>query len=1146
MMATSEQTKTTIGEYIVESRLGEGGMGVVDLARHSGTGELVALKRLLKPSPALREALRREVRSLQTVSHPSVVKVVDSNLDAFDPWYAMEYINGTSLSKLLQSDNKTLIVPTTGATTRFWQTLRFDGSEGVEAAPAHVVSRTDDSWLGLVDVFLQVCSALSAIHEKGIIHRDLKPDNVLVRPNGQAVLVDFGISTGAAGSRGRERVSRNIGRAGTPAYMAPEQAIGESLDARADLYALGCMLFELFAGAPPFMADNPLEILHKQLVEDPPDIREINPTVPLELSTMLRQLLRKVPQRRPGYAFDVDRILRSALGYEPPPYEAPKYIPTPAFVGRVEELEAAKELFATPGGVLCVEGEPGIGKTRFLDEIARRFARDTFILTTRADSTKPLASMESVFELLTDHYRGVANIMDEVAGSVEVLAAFSPVLSKLPIEPLPNVGEFSPAVLNAMRISSIDALLTYHLRSAGPTTLFLDDYHAVDSATQAWCQDAALRHEQLTIVASYRPGTFPEPPFSHEQVVSLTLPPLSKEEHTEAIATMLSLDAVPGSHADVAYAHTNGNPFYLIDLAHSAVEHQFIRRDERGRWEVGRQGNFGNVLPMTELLAKELGTELSALHPKALEVAQSAAVLADQLTARALDEMVSAPYEALSELVKRQILVVHPQLKFRSQRVREAVVASLDEATCVELNTRALQALRVCHDRPDPLAMARMSEAAHLPSQAGEYYKGAAEDAARMGDIEKLTSTTIRYCELADSIDFEFVYGIVNSLSHLGMGRVHDASITNVVLARQDEIEDVSLWAYFRLRAISNRNWEDKDLEADFQETMNRVVEWTPMLKAEAHMARASIAVDRFDLEAEERNVRAAIECFIEAGDHFRASRTYMFLSSTLRGQRRFDEAIEAVNHGMAIAPARHPLDSCFQQLAVGMILVEVGKVADAEQHFLHAIDIAREYRIFGTVSLLAWGLSNCAFLLCNYDQAVRYLRESEALLQHQHVAHFKGAYHLLAADVAAADGRPEKAFKHYVLVNEIFHEAAIMWAFGRVYRARLKRRMGQYSSADEDLDSIIGWLENTPDEYLMALYCSERGHLQIARNEDATEAYETGKAGVDTVGFLEESEAAQAIEALRCAIEGETFRGEAIERWPPKLLQVARNAGAQ
>jgi serine/threonine-protein kinase len=264
------------GRYRLEGPLGRGTMATVWRGRDEVLGRAVAVKMLADGSLQDASAVKRfghEAHTVAGLGHPNIVTLFDAGVDEGVPYLVMELIEGSDLAALIAGGS--LLV-------------------------SQVVTIAD-----------QVCAALAAAHRAGVVHRDLKPANLLLTQDGTVKVVDFGIArttlTARAGLTGPATVL------GTISYMAPEQATGAVVDARADLYALGCLIHATLTGQPPFTGEDPRAVLHQHLHQPPTPLRQIRADVPKDLEHLVLDLLAKDPGQRPPDAESVRERL-SACG----------------------------------------------------------------------------------------------------------------------------------------------------------------------------------------------------------------------------------------------------------------------------------------------------------------------------------------------------------------------------------------------------------------------------------------------------------------------------------------------------------------------------------------------------------------------------------------------------------------------------------------------------------------------------------------------------------------------------------------------------------------------------------------------------------------------------------------------------------------
>jgi serine/threonine protein kinase len=272
-MPAAPEVGQRLGPYRIEARLGQGGMGVVFRASRDRDGGVVALKVLreeLAADPAFRRRLAHEARAAAGVDHPNLAPVLEAGEAGGRLYLAVRFVDGRSLAQRLAA--------------------------GPLAVPE------------LLRLAAEVGAGLDALHRRGIVHRDVKPGNILLAADGTAVLGDFGLAKGRAWT-----VLTRPGQVlGTLDYLAPELIRGEPATPLSDLYALGCVLYEGLAGAPPFAGRGVLRVGMAHLQEEPGDPAAGRDDVPAALSWTVRQALAKDPARRPTGAAALARMLRLA------------------------------------------------------------------------------------------------------------------------------------------------------------------------------------------------------------------------------------------------------------------------------------------------------------------------------------------------------------------------------------------------------------------------------------------------------------------------------------------------------------------------------------------------------------------------------------------------------------------------------------------------------------------------------------------------------------------------------------------------------------------------------------------------------------------------------------------------------------------
>ncbi len=277
-------TPSVLGErYEIGGVLGRGGMAEVHRGRDLRLGREVAVKVLrqdLARDPSSQVRFRREAQAAASLNHPAIVAVYDTGEDrtttGATPYIVMEYVEGETLRDVLRREGR--------------------------LSPERAMSLTAD-----------ICAALDFSHRNGIVHRDVKPGNVMITPQGTVKVMDFGIARAVSDSAATMTSTAAV--IGTAQYLSPEQARGEGVDARSDVYSAGCLLYELATGTPPFTGDSPVAVAYQHVREDPRTPSSINPDIPPELDSILLKAMSKNPANRYQSAADMRAdLLRAVAG----------------------------------------------------------------------------------------------------------------------------------------------------------------------------------------------------------------------------------------------------------------------------------------------------------------------------------------------------------------------------------------------------------------------------------------------------------------------------------------------------------------------------------------------------------------------------------------------------------------------------------------------------------------------------------------------------------------------------------------------------------------------------------------------------------------------------------------------------------------
>ncbi|MEU0582314.1 Stk1 family PASTA domain-containing Ser/Thr kinase [Streptomyces sp. NPDC006132] len=280
-----EEPRRLGGRYELGQVLGRGGMAEVYLAHDTRLGRTVAVKTLradLARDPSFQARFRREAQSAASLNHPAIVAVYDTGEDYIDnvsiPYIVMEYVDGSTLRELLHSGRKLL--------------------------PERAMEMT-----------IGILQGLEYAHRNGIVHRDIKPANVMLTRNGQVKVMDFGIAR-AMGDSGMT-MTQTAAVIGTAQYLSPEQAKGEQVDARSDLYSTGCLLYELLTVRPPFVGDSPVAVAYQHVREEPQAPSVFDPEITPEMDAIVLKALVKDPDYRYQSADEMRADIEACLDGQP-------------------------------------------------------------------------------------------------------------------------------------------------------------------------------------------------------------------------------------------------------------------------------------------------------------------------------------------------------------------------------------------------------------------------------------------------------------------------------------------------------------------------------------------------------------------------------------------------------------------------------------------------------------------------------------------------------------------------------------------------------------------------------------------------------------------------------------------------------------
>lgn len=660
------------GRFRLERRLGEGSTGVVFAAWDEERQSHVALKTLRHMDANGIYHLKREFRSLADVAHPNLARLYELFGAADqDRWFlSMELINGIDFVSYVRAD-------------KTWQRLR--------------------------QAFFALVQGMEALHSAGKLHRDIKPSNALVTPEGRVVLLDFGLVTDIALTQLFATLEPRL--VGTPAYLSPEQAAGQTLQPSTDFYAAGAMLFEALTGQPPFEG-NLFQVLQSKQTTPAPSPRALCPDVPADLDELCQALLQQDPTKRPNA-----QTVLAALGAMALPQTTPSE--APLWVGRSEETNVINGAFAQARQghtvVMTVHGSSGVGKSALLrhalEQIAQR--HDAVVLAGRCYERElvPYRGLDSVIDALTRHLLASKDTSAVVPRDAEALTRLFPVLRRVPAFAR-SVRRPLAADPQAQRRQAWHAFreLLGRLSDEKPLLICIDDWQwgDEDSARLMLETLCAADAPALLLVLCHRTEddnqclrTFAEGLAEATTVTHVPLPVLPLPEPDATALAKAWLPSQDPRQAISLAREAAGNAFFLRAL----VNH--CKRDVHSTGATLQDMVRARMEALSAPARSLLHIVATAGRPTLLEIAMEAAALN------------RTQADCVTELRQAHLLRSHDNVvEIDHDRIRAAITGLLPPAQQRDCHTKLLHALLGREDA-DPeilgshyLAVGRTKEAA--------------------------------------------------------------------------------------------------------------------------------------------------------------------------------------------------------------------------------------------------------------------------------------------------------------------------------------------------------------------------------------------------------------------------------------------------
>jgi hypothetical protein len=702
-----------ISDYRVVDVLGRGGMGVVYEAVHASTGATAAVKTVRVATESTLESIRREIQTLRELRHPGVVAIREDGVAEGVPWYAMDLLRGRTLRDDFRAWFPELVP--VDATTR---DLLKPGRLRADAVAGDSTSTPPYSIAHVATVFRNLCEPLTYVHGQGVIHRDLSPGNIFLTGADEVVLFDFGLAAQFRTDSARAVLEISGHTRGTAHYMSPEQARGEVVDARADVYALGCILYEALTGRPPFLGDSSLTVLMRHIEDIPERPSQHAPAVPAALDELVMRMLAKAPRDRIGYVEDVAAILEElatttlAVSSRPRPRA---YTYRAGLAGRTELLGVLDgfllRLAGGIGGCACLIGESGAGKTRLAGEIASRaIEHEIRVITGECEpiGAAPLHPLRPLLRAVADRCRegGAAEVERLLGGSGGLLAAYEPSLAGFGAATEHRAGPsaLGTAALRFRVLGALREVLRAHAKEE-PILLVLDDVQWADELTLALLAslgaDFLAAHGLFIFVTVRAEEMTPELDAALRALGAsrFEVPRLDRAAVGSMVRDMLALEEDAPTLTEFVASRSAGNPLFAAEYVRTAVDEGVLQRDQAGRWRLAdRDADSFDALPTPGSVHALLHRRLRSLTAPARVIALAASVIGracdGEMLAATADLGADASRLALQELIQRHVVeeLGDGQLRFTHAKLREEAYGELPD-----VDRRALHFAELAH-----------------------------------------------------------------------------------------------------------------------------------------------------------------------------------------------------------------------------------------------------------------------------------------------------------------------------------------------------------------------------------------------------------------------------------------------------------------